>query len=608
MINKKSFNISAEHDESDKYYIMYAPSAINLMEKIGLDHFTIIDVIEYLTGKKLEANNEENFTEFLTFNTNLLRKGMIEQLAVESYSSYYIANQICKADPAASVILADDSRRTIGQIISGEGKKPAAVFITTMSSTFPAACLATLVLNRVNIPVVIGGIHVSTSPLDIDIYLRSNIPHPELVAQVIGAGDLSTIKEIISDIAESRLKREYRGSIPIEDGVWGNPRVSELPKMRPPFINKLPIAGPILSRMIETNVTTPFLGCPFSCSFCSISSFPRDKRRFTSRSPEDFTNELLDKQKNGASFKNRFYFISPDNLLVGGKKLDDVLDKMIESPLAINYVAQISIDVADDEKLLKKLRLSGASHFFIGLESLDIRNLEVIGKNIVSRIKKEKTTVEEYYSSRIKKIQDYGISVHGAFMFGMPYDYFNSLQDHSGKKIAEFCVKNKIGIQPTCLSNLPGSLDFIEGLKKDELIYGNPGTMDYFCSLSLADLTESNRKIPDALFNSPLVTFYTLHDTVKTVASYSNALKFGFYMARKAWKMPTSRGVLNIKERAIDAFAGMGFQLGSSTYWELYDDLAHSTKWIKGTLERLYEREKNTEIKKIFDKHVKAFM
>jgi hypothetical protein len=596
-----------KHNKSDKYYIMYAPSAINLMEKIGLDNFTIMDVIEYLTGKKLETYNEENFTEFLTFNTNLLRKGMIEQLAVESYSSYYIANQICKADPAARVILADDSRRTIGQIISKERKKPAAVFITTMSSTFPAACLATLVLNRVNIPVIIGGIHVSTSPLDIDIYLRSNIPHPKLVSQVIGAGDLSTIKEIISDIAESKLKSDYRGSIPIEDGVWGNPRVSELPKMRPPFINKLPIAGPILSRMIETNVATPFLGCPFSCSFCSISSFPRDKRRFTSRSPEDFTTELLEKQKNGASFKNRFFFISPDNLLVGGKKLDDVLDKMIESPLYINYVAQISIDVADDEKLLKKLRLSGASHFFIGLESLDIRNLEVIGKNIVSKIKKGKTTVEEYYSSRIKKIQDYGISVHGAFMFGMPYDYFNSLDDHSGKKIAEFCVKHKIGIQPTCLSNLPGSLDFIEGLKKDELIYGNPGTMDYFCSLSIADITESNRKIPDALFNSPLVAFYTLHDTVKTVASYYNALKYGFYMARKAWKMPTSTGMLNIKERAIDAFAGMGFQLGSSTYWELYDDLAHSTKWLQGTFERLYEREKNPEVKKLFHKHIKAF-
>ncbi|KQC09050.1 MAG: hypothetical protein APR62_03450 [Smithella sp. SDB] len=607
-MNDKTSDITVEeHSSFDKYYIMYDPSTVNLMEKIGADNFIVSDIIEFLTGKKLETCNEGNYAEFLAFNTNLLRKGMLEQMAIEPYSSYYIANQICKADQTAKVMLADDTRRTIGQVISMERKKPAAVFISVISSNFQAACAATLVLNRANIPVIIGGIHVSTSPFDIDTYLRRYLPRPELVAQVIGAGDLSTIKEIIADIAQSSLKKEYHGETPIEDGAWGSLRVDELPKIIPHFVDKFPVIGPILSRMIETNVTTPFLGCPYSCSFCSISSLPKEKRKFTSRSPEDFTAEMLEKQKTGANFKNRFYFISPDNLLVGGKKLYDVLNKMIESPLAINYAAQISIEIADDEELLKRLRLSGASHFFIGLESLDVRNLEFVGKNITPKIKKSGETVEEYYSSRIKKIQDYGISVHGAFMFGMPYDYFNSLEDHSGKKIIEFCKKNKIGIQPTCLSNLPGSLDFIEGLKRDELIYGNPGSMDYFCSLTIADLTESNRKIPDSLFNSPLVTFYMLYDTMKNIGSYFNALGLAYFMARKAWNMPTSNGLKNLKERAIDAFAGVGFQLGCSAYFELYKDLAYSTKWINGTFERLYKYEKNPEIKKLFHDYIKNF-
>jgi len=605
---EKSINISDEHNDFSKYYIMYAPSTVQLMEKIGAGNFTVVDLVEYLTGKKLKTCGEENYTEFLTFNNNLLRKGMLEQLAIESYSLYYIANQISRADTAARVIIADDNRRTVGQIISEEGKKPVAVFITAMSSSFPGACAATLILNKVNIPVVFGGIHVSTSPLDLDTYIGRHLTHPELVSQVIGAGDLSTVKEVVSDIAQAGLKKEYFGEIPIEDGSWGSPRVTELPKIRPYFINKVPLIGPIFSRMIETNVTTPFLGCPYSCSFCSISSFPKEKRRFTSRSPEDFVNELLDKQKDGANFKNRFFFISPDNLLVGGKRLYDLLDKIIDSKLAINYAAQISIDVADDENLLEKLRLSGASHFFLGLESLDIRNLEFIGKSILARIKKEKTTVEEYYASRIKKIHDYGISVHGAFMFGMPYDYFNSLDDHSGKKIAEFCEKNKIGIQATCLSNLPGSLDFIAGLKKNELLYGNPGTMDYFCSLSIADLTESNRTIPDALFNSPLIAFYTLYDTVISVSDYFKSLKYGAYMVRSAWKSPKSKGINSFKERAIDAFAGIGFQLGASTYFELYNELAYSTQWVPGAFERLYKREKNPKVKEIFRKYVENFI
>jgi len=79
-------------------------------------------------------------------------------------------------------------------------------------------------------------------------------------------------------------------------------------------------------------------------------------------------------------------------------------------------------------------------------------------------------------------------------------------------------------------------------------------------------------------------------------------------MALKAWNHPTSTGSLSMKEQAIDAFAGMGFQLGSSTYRELYQDIAHSTKWLKGSFERLYNRENNPRIKKIFNTYIKDFL
>jgi hypothetical protein len=131
--------------------------------------------------------------------------------------------------------------------------------------------------------------------------------------------------------------------------------------------------------------------------------------------------------------------------------------------------------------------------------------------------------------------------------------------------------------------------------------------MDYFCALSITDLFESNRKIPDALFNSPLVVFYMLYDVLKKISCNVNALKFSFYIARKAWNMPTSKGVFSTKERVIDALSGIGSQLFSSSYLDLCVDLAYSTKWLQGTFERLYKLEKNTEIKKQFKKYISRF-
>jgi len=133
MTREQPAYMSNSFTDAGKYYIMYDPTTAELMGKIGDRQFDVVDIVEYLTGKKLDTCTENNFTDFLTFDTHHLRKGMLEHIAIEPYSSYYIANQICRADGKAKVMLADDNRRTIGQIIASEGKKQAAVFMSVIS-------------------------------------------------------------------------------------------------------------------------------------------------------------------------------------------------------------------------------------------------------------------------------------------------------------------------------------------------------------------------------------------------------------------------------------------------------------------------------------------
>ncbi|KKL70824.1 hypothetical protein LCGC14_2101060, partial [marine sediment metagenome] len=331
---------------NDKYYIMYHPISSQIMDKTGEADFTPIDLLSYLSGQDAAELNENNYDKFLNFDLNKERSGILDHFGIENYSSYYIANQISKASPDSKIFLADGRRRQIDEIIKNQGKKPDAVFMTTISSNFPTAVAVAIPLNYAKIPVIIGGIHVSTSLKDVETYIKRFVPHPELISQVRGAGDSKVMQALVSDLDHQTLKPEYCGSLTVEDGIWGGENVIAMPSMKLEFFKKIPLIGKRLSESSRLNVATPYLGCPFSCRFCSISTLPKRQRKFISRSPEDFINELKAIQKSGANLKNRFFFFLPDNFLLGRKKLDKILDKIIDGDLKLNYAVQISIDIA----------------------------------------------------------------------------------------------------------------------------------------------------------------------------------------------------------------------------------------------------------------------
>jgi Fe-S oxidoreductase len=579
------------------------------MDLMPANSITPVDVISYLTGQNAREMTSDNFLRFIDCQPEKQRATMVDALAIEMYAGIYIQNQLARLAKDHIIVMVDGKRKFFSQVIKEKKSLPQAVFISTMSSSFPAAAATAIVLNHAKIPVIIGGIHVSTMPEDVDTFIRKYSPHPELISIVKGAGDSTVITSILDDLKNNSLKSEYSGYTLIENGVWGDfQNLEPLAPLKINLLNRLPIIKYTPLKDFRINPVAPFTGCLFSCKFCSISTLPKKYKSVQFRDPDDFVEELRSYQTRTIDFKNRYYFFTPDNLFSNKKNLISFLKKIIESDLCINYAVQISIEVADDEELLRLIRASGGTHFFIGLESLDIRNLKHINKHNVRDIEKSGMTVEEYYTSKIKIIHAHGISVHGSFIVGLPYDYFNSTTDNTGVNITKFCVRNRIGAQPSTIVDLPGSVFFNESQKNNSFIYGKKGTMDYFLSLSIADLAETNKIPPDSLHNSPLVIASMVYEISKKVGSPIRATINSAIIFVRSFIHPTKNGKgLKLWQRFMDAICSAVSQTAVSLYKEQGESLVRSKHGVRGIMERLYDAEKNPEIKKQFKHYISQF-
>jgi len=77
------------------------------------------------------------------------------------------------------------------------------------------------------------------------------------------------------------------------------------------------------------------------------------------------------------------------------------------APYNINWMCQASINISEEDELLNLMRESGCGGIVIGFESISKQNLARMHKQI---------NVRYDYLEAIKKIQSYGILVHGSFI------------------------------------------------------------------------------------------------------------------------------------------------------------------------------------------------
>lgn len=157
------------------------------------------------------------------------------------------------------------------------------------------------------------------------------------------------------------------------------------------------------------------LGCPYKCSFCCINA-PFGKSSYRMWSP-DFVIREIDILVTKYGVKN-IKFVD-EMFVLNRSHVLGICDYIIERGYDLNIWAYARIDTVKDE-FLDKLNRAGFRWLALGIESGSKHVRDGVEKGRFGSIDIIKT---------VRKIQDAGINVIGNYIFGLPDDTHQSMQE-----------------------------------------------------------------------------------------------------------------------------------------------------------------------------------
>ncbi len=277
------------------------------------------------------------------------------------------------------------------------------ICITALTSTVKRGYEIAKKFPREN--VIMGGVHVSLLPEEALEYARQ---------VVVGEAE-----EVIIDVVEGRRQEPIVQGKAVEDlDVLPNPDFSL-------------IKGYRMSSSIVPISTSR--GCPFDCSFCSVTKLFGRKYRF--RSAENIIAELKSRDA-------RAFFFCDDNFTAHPKRTRELLSLMLKDKFK-NWACQVRCDAAKDKELLGLMAKAGCSVVCVGFESVNPKALEAYQKK--QTLADIVEAIRSFHKSKIK--------IHGMFVLGGEHDSKASIWE-----TLRFALKEKMDtIQMMILTPLPGT-------------------------------------------------------------------------------------------------------------------------------------------------------
>ncbi len=298
------------------------------------------------------------------------------------------------------------------------------VGISTTTATCREGYQIAGLLRANNIPVVIGGIHASFMP-DEAVQFADYI--------VRGEAEYSFLP-LVRSIEAGELPQDIPG---VSYWVDGEP-VHNPPEQFKVDMDTIPIPDLTLMEKSSSMRTIPVMtsrGCPYNCTFCCVTQM--FGRRYRYRCTESILEEL-------AQYEGKHIFFCDDNFVADPKHSRELLREMIDRNINLKgFGAQVRADAAFDDELMELMTRAGCSIVYIGFESINPETLKGYNKQ---------QSVDDIKES-IRRFHEYGIRIHGMFVFGGDADTADTIRE-----TADFALEAKIdSIQFMMLTPMPGT-------------------------------------------------------------------------------------------------------------------------------------------------------
>jgi radical SAM superfamily enzyme YgiQ (UPF0313 family) len=335
------------------------------------------------------------------------------------------------------------------------------VGLTAFSSTVARAYEIAAMYREKKIPVIMGGIHVSMCP-------DEALQHADSV--VIGEAE-SVWRTVIEDFNNNNLQRVYKGTL--TDLISSPHPRREL--FHPGYI----------FASIQTS-----RGCPMNCDFCSVTAFNGSHYRYRP------IPEVMEEMK---EIPQKNIFILDDNIVGNNTKAQEraieLFKAMIDAKVDKDWIGQASLNVADNEDVLKYAAQSGCRMLFIGIES-ELEE-QLVGANKKLNAKMGSASYDRVF----RKLHKYGIAVIAGFIFGWVDDTKQSIDNRM--RFTRACGADSI--QATMLTPLPGTRLFERFQKENRLVLNNfPADWKHYGyeSLTFRPDTMGREEMEDYIFKA----------------------------------------------------------------------------------------------------------